>query len=213
MDSLSLLLADARLPTGGHAQSGGLEPALLAGLRPDEIEGLLRTRLRTNVPVDAGTAVVVVSTSTVTEVETVVDAWNARVPSEVVRAASYRAARGYLRLGARVGLDARWARRADLPRPVALGLLARHWRLRPTDTARVVCHDEIQTVAAAALKLAPLDPLDTVQWVLQLRPEVDAVVDAVAALTDPDDIPAATAPLLEQWQHTHPTHPRRLFHA
>ena len=60
MDSVSLLLADARLPTGGHAQSGGLEPALLAGLRPDEIEGLLRTRLRTNVPVDAGTAVVVV---------------------------------------------------------------------------------------------------------------------------------------------------------
>ena len=38
-------------------------------------------------------------------------------------------------------------------------------------------------------------------------------VYAVAALTDPDDIPAATAPLLEQWQHTHPTHPRRLFHA
>jgi urease accessory protein len=31
---LLMLLADARLPTSGHTQSGGLEPALLGGLDP-----------------------------------------------------------------------------------------------------------------------------------------------------------------------------------
>ena len=48
----ALMLADARLPTGGHTQSAGLEPAVLAGLgadgnKPAEIEEYARDRLRT----------------------------------------------------------------------------------------------------------------------------------------------------------------------
>lgn len=210
MDSLALLLADSRLPVGGHTQSGGLEPALLAGMAPDRIEEFLVTRLRTAVSLDAATAVVTTRHPVLQEV---VDAWNARVPSEVVRAASCRAARGYLRLGTRVGLDPVLARRTDLPRPVALGLLGRHWGLSAEQVARVCCHDEIQSVTAAALKLVPLDPLDTVDWVLRLGPEVEALVTRVAELTEPDLIPAATAVHLELWQHDHPLHTRRLFHA
>ena len=38
----TLLLADARLPSGGHAQSAGVEPALLAGLDPAEAFAALR---------------------------------------------------------------------------------------------------------------------------------------------------------------------------
>ena len=34
-----MLLADARLPTSGHTESGGLEPALLGGLDPADLVG------------------------------------------------------------------------------------------------------------------------------------------------------------------------------
>ena len=211
MFSHALLLADARLPTGGHTQSGALEPALLAGMPEAEIEQFLVTRLRTSIRVDAATAVV--TRADPDRAEDVISAWNARTPSHVVREASCQAARGYLRLGVRGGLDARWNRRTDVPRPVAVGLLAAHWRLDAEETARVVCHDEVQAVASAALKLAPLDPIDTVGWSLGVADEIDEVVDAVRELTSPDHIPAATAPLLELWQHAHPTHTRRLFRA
>ena len=57
---LRLLLADARLPTGAHAFSGSLEPALLAGqLRPEQIPGYLRTRLLSVVAAEAAAAVLV----------------------------------------------------------------------------------------------------------------------------------------------------------
>lgn len=60
---VAMMLADARLPTGGHTQSGGLEPAVRAGLGADgnklaEVEQYARDRLRTVTRVEAGTAVV-----------------------------------------------------------------------------------------------------------------------------------------------------------
>src|SRR3954447_93899 len=44
---LELLLADARLPGGGHTQSAGLEGALLAGMPVSAVPEYLRTRLAT----------------------------------------------------------------------------------------------------------------------------------------------------------------------
>ncbi|MGA8980958.1 MAG: Urease accessory protein UreF-like protein, partial [Pedococcus sp.] len=71
----------------------------------------------------------------------------------------------------------------------------------------------VQTLCAAALKLCPLDPADATAWLLGAGDAVEGVVAAVAHLTEPGGIPAPAAPLLEQWQHHHPTHPRRLFSA
>jgi urease accessory protein len=47
--SALLLLADARLPAGGHAHSGGLEAAVAAGRVVDaaSLDGFLRGRLAT----------------------------------------------------------------------------------------------------------------------------------------------------------------------
>ena len=53
-----LLLADSRLPAGGHAHSGGMEAATVAGLVGDEhgLEGFLRGRLATAGLASAGLA-------------------------------------------------------------------------------------------------------------------------------------------------------------
>ncbi|MDQ2758215.1 MAG: urease accessory protein UreF, partial [Actinomycetota bacterium] len=53
-----MLLADARLPTSGHTQSGGLEPALLGGLEPAQVRDYCRTRLETVTRTEAAVAVV-----------------------------------------------------------------------------------------------------------------------------------------------------------
>ncbi|HZX05698.1 urease accessory protein UreF [Kribbella sp.] len=60
---VALMLADARLPTGGHTQSNGLEPAVRAGLGADgnhleDVAAYARDRLRTVTRVEAATAAV-----------------------------------------------------------------------------------------------------------------------------------------------------------
>jgi urease accessory protein len=55
---VALMLADARLPTGGHTQSAGLEPAVKAGLDATGVAAYAGSRLATVVRVEAGTAVV-----------------------------------------------------------------------------------------------------------------------------------------------------------
>ena len=53
-----MLLADARLPTGAHTQSAGLEPAMRHGVSVAEVPELIAARLSTVTAVEAGTAVV-----------------------------------------------------------------------------------------------------------------------------------------------------------
>lgn len=209
-----LLLGDARLPTGGHTQSGGLEPALLAGMAAGDIPAYLTTRLRTTTLVDAATAVVALRTLRAGgAVELVEQAWAARTPSHVVRQASEELGRGYERLLTRLDdLTPRPVRRGE-PRPIAVARLAARLDVAATDLARVICHDDVQSVCAAALKLAPLDPVDTVAWALDVAPLVERVVAQVADLRTPADIPAPAAPAAEIWQHAHATAPRRLFRA
>ena len=56
--TIGMMLADARLPVGGHVHSGGLEPALAGGMPPSQVPGYMRGRARTVTLVEAGTAVV-----------------------------------------------------------------------------------------------------------------------------------------------------------
>jgi urease accessory protein len=215
----AMLLADGRLPVGGHTQSSGLEPALLGGLAASDIPALVQTRLRTVVRVEAAVAVVarnhVLAGLPLAAVQ---EAWAARTPSEVSRAASVAVGRGQRRLALRLwpGSATTAAALEELQtpsRPVAVGAMAAAAGLDAARTARLVAYDDVQTLCAAALKLCPLDPADATTWLLDAGPAVEEVVAAVAHLTEPGGIPAPAAPLLEQWQHRHPTHPRRLFSA
>jgi len=203
----AMVLADGRLPVGGHTQSSGLEPALLGGLAEGDAPALLRTRLRTVVRVEAGTAVVarhhVLAGLPLGDVQA---AWAARTPSEVSRAASVAVGRGQRRLALRLWPgSAAGSALEELPapaRPVAVGAMAAAAGLDPAGTARLVAYDDAQTLSA-----------DATIWLLDAAPDLEEAVAAVAHLTEPRAIPAPAAPLLEQWQHHHPTHPRRLFSA
>lgn len=84
-----MLLADARLPTSGHTQSAGLEPAVAHGVRSAEVPDYIDLRLRTVTRVEAAAAVVALhhlrQGLSLAEVET---AWAARTPSAAMRATS-----------------------------------------------------------------------------------------------------------------------------
>lgn len=213
-----MLLADARLPVGGHTQSGNLEPALRSGLQLSQVPEYLRARLDSVVRVEAATAVVARHRcrhgAALVDVER---AWAARTPSAALRSTSRQLGRGMLRLARQLwsdspalhGLDAL----AQPPRAVVLGAVAAAAGLSAASLARLIAYDDLQTVAAAALKLEPLDPALTTRWVFDLMPRLDQVAQGVAAFTRPDEIPALGAPQIEVWAEHHTRADRRLFSA
>ncbi|MEW2704971.1 urease accessory UreF family protein [Streptomyces koyangensis] len=211
---LLALLGDARLPSGGHTQSAGLEPALRAGMTADEVPAYLRTRLRTVIRVEAGTAVVARAVAAgggdLAEVEA---AWAARTPSQAQRANGRRLGRGYLRVLRTLWPGPLDARARTWSRPVVLGLLAHRAGMDPADVARLVGYDDVQTVTAALLKLEPQDPLLVAAWVKDLLPDIDEMAGQVAHLRTPEQIPAHGAPLVERWAETHDSTTERLFSA
>ena len=215
-----MLLADARLPTGGHTQSAGLEPAVHAGLADDgrrlrEVVDYARDRLRTVARVDAGTAVVARAMARAGENPLHAEPhWAARTPSAVLRAASRRQGRGYLRLASRVWpsvLDHLPAD-AEIPRPVVLGVVAAVTGLSAEQTALLAGYDDAQTVVAASLKLLPVDPGEAAGWVVSLHSDMARMAEDLAGLSEPDRIPASGAPLIDAFAELHATRGMRLFH-
>ncbi|MFL6088748.1 MAG: urease accessory protein UreF [Aeromicrobium sp.] len=209
------LLADARLPTGGHAHSAGLEPAIAAGLTTAGVPGFIRTRLRTVGATEAATAVVArrvwLDAGDLAPVEA---AWAARTPSAAMRATARRLGRGYLRLAARLWPDvAKAFDRADPPRAVVIGVIGAVTGLSARQIALLVGHDEAQTIASAALKLLPMDPVDAARWVLDAQGDVTELAERIETCADPGDIPALNAPMLDVHAETHARTTRRLFHA
>jgi urease accessory protein len=215
---LLMVLADARLPTSGHTHSGGLEPALLGGLDPADLEAYCVTRLETVTRTEAATAVVCRSRALVgRSTDEVERAWAARTPSAALREASRALGRAYRRVALRL-----WPEAPELAalatvsapsRPRVLGLVAAATGLSAPALARLVAYDDLQAVLAASLKLLPGDPVDATARLLALAPRIDDVVDEVCDLGDPDDIPAWSAPLIEAWAEAHATAGRRLFRA
>jgi urease accessory protein len=232
------LLADARLPTGAHTQSGTLEPALRGGLRPEQVPAYIAARLRTVVRVEAAVAVVARHVAadadgTDDDAAGLVEVWRhweARTPSRALRESSVRLGRGQQRLlaglwpahpGVRALSAAAAHRRGEVasgpavhpPRPVVVGVTAACAGLSGAQTARLVAYDDVQTVAAATLKLAPLDPVETIRWVVASRDAIETLVAETGDLTDAARIPASGAPLIEQWAETHARTDERLFSA
>ncbi len=216
MDTLALLLADARLPAAGHTQSAGLEPGLADGLDPVDLPAYCRTRLATVVRTEAATAVVARHHALAgLSLATVEAAWAVRTPSDAMRATSRMLGRGLLRLARRTwpGAVAGWPADAQPPRAVVLGAIAADTDLPAVELARVVTYDDVQTVLSAALKLLPLDPADATGWCVELLPDVDRLAREVSTLTATTDIPATGSPQIEGWAQAHARTTRRLFSA
>ncbi|MFE9173664.1 urease accessory protein UreF [Streptomyces kebangsaanensis] len=213
-----LLLGDGRLPVGAYTYSAGLEPAVAAGLTREHVPALLRARLRTAAVTEAAAAVLALRAAAEDPVDygPVQRALAARTPVAPLREASAALGRGVHRLARRLAPDhpAVTALSAVRPRPlrsVALGALGAVMKVSEEDLAHGVVYDELQTIASAALKLLPGDPLDTVAWILAAEPEATAAVHEALAVRTPAGLPARTPLLTEQWALEHARRERRLF--
>jgi urease accessory protein len=206
-----LVLADGRLPAGGHAHSGGLEAAVTSGRVRDlaGLDGFLRGRLATCGLVTAAFAAVgCARTAGWSALDAGLDA---RTPSPALRRASRAQGRALLRAG-----RAMWTLPAtgrDLHHPVALGIVAAAAGLGPREAATAAAHGTVTGPASAAVRLLGLDPYGVHALLARLAGECDRIAaSAVARIDDPiDALPAAGAPLLDIGAEVHASWEVRLF--
>ncbi|MFM9258271.1 urease accessory protein UreF [Rhodococcus erythropolis] len=218
----SMLLADGRLPTGGHAHSSGLEPALAGGLLQSQVPDFIRGRLETVGLVEAAATVIArrwaVSAGGAGELEEISRELLARTPSAPLREASIQLGRGLARLASRLwpqhpAVQMLMALPGHPMRPLALGVFTAISGMDDLQAARSCLYDDAQTVASAALKLLPVDPAEPVEWLLRATPTIETVAAAAVAVEGVTDIPATTGPLVEQWSLEHHARSRRIFRA
>ena len=202
-----LLLADSRLPAGGHAHSGGMEAATVAGLVgvADGLEGFLRGRLATAGLASAGLAAAACGHAA--EVAAGAPAcWAgldaeaaARTPSPAQRTASRVQGRALLRaaraawphpvldsLAAGSGLAADPAASGPAApfHPVVLGACAWITGGTPGEAALIAATSAVTSPASAAIRLLGLDPLTVTGLLARLGPEAAAVAATAARAAD-----------------------------
>jgi urease accessory protein len=203
-----LLLADARLPAGGHAHSGGLEAAVAAGRVVDvtSLDGFLRGRLATAGQVAGAFAAAACGPDA--DPRVLDAALDARMPSPAQRRASRAQGRALLRAG-----RAMWGvSLADAPHhAVALGVVAAAAGLSPADAALVAAYGAVTGPASAAVRLLGLDPYAVQAVLAGLAPECEAVASRATEGAARGDLPAASAPLLDIGAEAHAAWEVRLF--
>ncbi|MGH8910401.1 MAG: urease accessory protein UreF [Egibacteraceae bacterium] len=219
----AFVLADGRLPWGGHAHSGGVEAAVAQGWVHDldSLAAFARGRLVTTGLTDAALAAA-----------TVLLCGDACVPwAQLDREASVRIASPALRqvsrrLGAqllRVARTAWDAPRLDelatavLPpgphRAVALGAAAAAAGLPPETVAVCAAHDAVVSPCAAAVRLLGLDPFGVARVIAGLGEQIAAVAaEAAEAAHGPlRDLPAPAGVLADVMAEDHARWEVRLF--
>jgi urease accessory protein len=208
-----LMLADARLPAGGHAHSGGLEAAVAAGRvrELDELGRFLRGRLATTGLVAAAFAAAACARPA--DLSDLDSALDARTPSPAARRASRAQGRALLRAG-----RAAWPELPDIStpephHPVALGIVAAAAGLPPGQAASVAAYGSVAGPASAAVRLLGLDPYQVTAQLAALAAACDEVAGTAAkAAHDPvDALPSAGAPLLDITAEVHASWEVRLF--
>jgi urease accessory protein len=205
-----LLLADSRLPSGGHAHSGGIEMAVTAGLVSDvdDLDLFLRGRIRTAGPVLAGFAAAgCLLAESYADFAPWDRACSARILSAGLRAASRAQGGALLRTVSRIWDHPALDRLRALGRPhqpLVLGAAVAAGRGMPADAAALAVHHLAGTACSAAIRLLGLDPL-TVASVQGGLSEVAAMAtetglleaERAVAVGDPAGLPATGAVLPE----------------
>jgi urease accessory protein len=233
-----LMLADARMPAGGHAHSGGLEPAVTAGLLragdPPALDSFLAGRLTTTGLTAAGLSAAACAHAAGMARPTPEDGWtsartacgkaraedgwdaldaeaDARTPSPAQRDASRQQGRTLLRAG-RAGWPAAW-----LDRLAATPGGAHHPVVLGAVAAAAGCTPHQAALAAAYLSVS--GPASAAVRLLSLDPiAVNASlarlaprVEAIAAEAVRDDLPCPSAPGLDLLAEAHARSEVRLF--
>ncbi|MEW2352827.1 urease accessory UreF family protein [Spirillospora sp. NPDC029432] len=217
-----LLLADSRLPAGGHAHSGGLEPAVTAGAVADVagLAGFLRGRLATAGLVSAALAAAACAHAASGHGsgwrwEALDAEADARTPSPAQRSASRAQGRSLMRAALRTwphpALDALAVLR-EPHQPLVQGAATAAAGGAPADAAAIGAYGAVTGPASAAVRLLGLDPLSVHRALAGLAPEMDAVAERAAR--EPGDwagLPAPSAPLLDLYAELHLGAELRLF--
>jgi len=214
-----LLLADARLPAGGHAHSGGLEEAVTAGRLGDlvSLERFLTGRLAT-----AGLSAAALAATACRCAALISADWHAldaeadaRLASPALRASSRRQGRQLLRAaksmwgGAVLDALGHASPPAGPQHPLALGVAGAAAGVSPTDAALVAAYGSITGPASAAVRLLSLDPVAVHAMVAGLASATDDVARRAAAAAEDglggtvESLPCPASPLLDigaEWQ-------------
>ncbi|PND58444.1 urease accessory protein UreF [Mycobacterium sp. ENV421] len=205
--STLLILADSRLPTGGHVHSGGVEEAVTSRVVVDleTLDAYLRRRIRTSGLVTASVAAAVHREDlTVADADAETDA---RTPSPAARQASRAQGRGLLRLARRVWPAAEWEELGTRPHlAVTAGRVGAVSGLDPHQSALSLVYTTMTGTATAAQRLLALDPADVAALTFGLAPLCeDTAALAAAGLADLSD------PLLDELAQRHVQRERPLF--
>lgn len=220
---VALMLADGRLPTGGHAHSSGLEAAVARGLVTGlaDLEDWTRGCLATAWWTDAAAAAMAARW---TAPDGPVPQWAALDAELTARSATTAARRVARALGRQLARTARtaWphvdlaavaAGHPDGPlAPSVLGALAGASGLGPAAAAGIALHNAVQAATGAAVRLLALDPFAVAALVVRLAPDLtDRASAAAARPDDPRDLPATGAPRLDLLFAAHEVATTRLF--
>lgn len=214
-----LLLADGRLPAGGHAHSGGVEPAVDEGAVVDvmTLRSFLRGRLATAGLVGAAFAAAAcfgAATTTALRWDRLDGELDARTPSAAQRRASRAQGRALLRAASACWPAGRWAElRGDPHHPVALGVAAAAAGCTAAEAALCAALASVTGPATAAIRLLGLDPVEVYAVLADLSGEVRGVAGegGRSAGARWSDLPASTAPLLDVRAEIHGRTDGRLF--
>jgi urease accessory protein len=221
-----LLLADSRLPAGGHAHSGGLEAAAAAGSVAglDGLEGFLRGRLATAGLVSAGLAAAACQHAT-----QVADGGRPRWPELSAEAAARTPSPAQRRASCAQGRALLRAARAAWPgpaldtltaaagpegsyHPVVLGACASAAGGAAADAAVIAATASVTGPASAAVRLLGLDPLAVHAMLAGLAGDIACVAqNAAAAAGDWAALPAASSPGLDLLAERHEREEVALF--
>ncbi|MFC9057757.1 urease accessory protein UreF [Streptomyces sp. NPDC057074] len=215
------VLADGRFPAGGHAHSGGAEPAVAAGRIKDaaSLEEFCRGRLHTAGLVAAALAAAAAAGHDPLALDQAADA---RTPVQALRATARKLGRQIMRAARATWPspeldDLAAARPQGAHQPIVLGLAARSAGLAPLDAASAVAYETVSGPATATVRLLSLDPFDATAILARLAPQLDQIAAAAAEtaqrVTDEGvgALPAASAPLLDITAQQHAAWPVRLF--
>jgi urease accessory protein len=213
------MLADGRFPAGGYAHSGGLEESIRAGRICDFVglEAFLRGRAATSGLVSAAFAAATChafATGVAERIDVLDAELDARMPSPTMRDVSRTLGRQMRRAVTKLRPDSGLDRLGRAPhQPVVLGAASAVLGAGPHDAALAALHEAVTGPATAAVRLLSVDPFDVHAVLGALTGLLDELAAAAAgyAASDPGDLPAAAAPLLDIAAEYHRRAEVRLF--